>query len=206
MIFIILGIIAFSFTLWTTYHISHYEPSHISTTVLQKTKLDQIIDLYMKADPKDPSATIDFLMAVDACENPYEVYRKPPPPPERVVFYPPPMPSDSSTSARPRRQPKPTLMHHVMDDLARSYQMQMMYEVPTHHFGSQGDAFYKHLTKMVSSGLMSPKEAEDHFTRSYQLQRPGPRSAELSSEGPGLHAASRSDRVAPLGARRSGGG
>ena len=180
------------------YHISHPRPNNNLHATPRVTKLDQIIDLYMKADPKDPSATIDFLMAVDACEDPYEVYRKPPP--ERVVFYPPLMPSDSSTSARPRRQPKPTPIHHVMDDLARSYQM--MYGVPTHHFGSQEDAFYKHLTKMISSGLMSPKEAEDHFykraeltaqpqsvipntygralqtpsgARSYQLQRPGPR-------------------------------
>ena len=91
------------------------------------TKLEARIAKYMEADPLDPSATLEFLMEVDALKDPFadapdwaqkiEDKRK---------ALPPPKPSDAATSARPpwaRKGP----VYSVMDDLARAYSMNAHY-------------------------------------------------------------------------------
>ncbi len=121
------------------------------------TKLDKLIEAYMRQDTLDPSATIDFLMKADGLSDPFADAPAP-------VRPPPPKPSDAATSARPpwartgNEARLQKLHHHAMNDLARAY------KVNAHDMGSEPSEL-NHIQNMVVSGLMTQEEGRWHLER-----------------------------------------
>lgn len=76
------------------------------------TKLDQLIETYMKSDPLDVSATIEFLMEAEVLKDPFVEA------PRRL----------DGTPGPPRKPSSAT----IMDDIAN------VYAVPSHMFGEAG--------------------------------------------------------------------
>ena len=118
-----------------------------------RTKLDAEVRTYLAADPFDPAATLEFLLAVELLEDPFDwvpsassvipgsmiPWTVPPPRPSvptRVIGMPsppPPRPSDSAYSARPG------------------------YFAPHRGLESAADSFF-HLQALHAQGMISTNE------------------------------------------------
>jgi hypothetical protein len=120
---IILAVLCGSLILTVTFGTHQFVTSIQPTNEQQRirpTKLDRLIEAYMKSDPADVSATIEFLLGAETLTDPFAEAPAP-------AFNPPPKPSDAATSARPAKFRRGA--YDVIDDLERSYAM--TYGVPT---------------------------------------------------------------------------
>lgn len=130
-------------------------PTHTPKLEQHKlTKLDALVERYLKQDPCDPSSTIDFLMGAESLSDPFtearEVERQPPQsrdlvPIPRIPF------RGEKRPQRERHGDFKELHRHVMDELARAY------AVPTHTLLEEKSEGYQ-IQDLMQKGAITHQE------------------------------------------------